>query len=368
MKQFVERERERDGGAVLKERPARDSNAELLRILCMLMIVCHHYIVHSLFPEVLQHTYHSTSGAILLFLHCFIYIGVNCFILISGYYGIKTRIHSFTNIYLICALYFCIKPIGGFFYALTPYGADSLTASLTMGERICRVLSNTFLPISSNGLWFLQCYVALLIMSPILNMARDHFSMRQYQVVLLLMTFGNLYFGWWRNMTGFSADGYATAQFVYLYMVGGYLKKYADFSCMRWKAFAVYVISSLLWGVCVMVIPEWSAFAYNNIFVLLSAMGFFIFVMSFHFQSKVVNWLAASCLAVYIIQERYVNYKLLASMVDGLANWQLVLLLIPLTLLTFLGVILIDKVRMRVQRPLNDGLDKLLARCWSWWR
>lgn len=328
----------------------------------MLMIVCHHYIVHSFFPEVLQHTYHSVSGAIVLFLHCFIYIGVNCFILISGYYGIKTRIHSFTNIYLVCALYACIKPIGGFFYALTPYGTGTLTASLTMWERIQRVLTMTFLPISSHGWWFVQCYMALLILAPILNMARENFSKRQYQVALLLLTFGNLYFGWWRGMGGFSDDGYATAQFVYLYMVGGYLRKYVDVDGLRWKAFGVYVVSSLLWGVCVMTIPEWKAFAYNNPFVLLSAIGFFGFVMSFHFQSKVVNWLAVSCLAVYIVQERYVSYKMLTSVVVGLANWQLVLLLIPLTLLTFVGIVLIDKVRIRVQRPINDWLDTLLGR------
>ncbi len=258
-------------------------------------------------------------------------------------------------------MYFCIKPIGGFFYALTPYGADSLTASLTMGERICRVLSNTFLPISSNSLWFLQCYVALLIVSPILNMARDHFSMRQYQVVLLLMTFGNLYFGWWRNMTGFNADGYATAQFVYLYMVGGYLKKYVDIDRWRWRWLALYVVSSLLWGVCSLVFHEWKGICYNNPFVLLASLGLFGFVMSFHFQNRVVNWVASSCLAVYIVQERYIYYKGVASVFDQYQEWQLVLWLVPLTLVTFVVVILFDKLRMLIQHPINVRIDAWLS-------
>ena len=71
----------------------RDSNIELLRIVCMMFIVVHHSLLglYSV-PFVLegQGECDVLSGSALI-LNGFCYIGVNVFILISGYYGIKFK-------------------------------------------------------------------------------------------------------------------------------------------------------------------------------------------------------------------------------------------------------------------------------------
>jgi len=95
---------------------ARNSNAELLRIISMLMILVHHIVVHGLFPGFetgdLQRGL-ATSFAMLV--NGLLYVGASCFVLISGYYGIKFKWRGLLNLYLIVVFYSAIwqicKPI-----------------------------------------------------------------------------------------------------------------------------------------------------------------------------------------------------------------------------------------------------------------
>lgn len=69
----------------------RESNFELLRIICMLMIVMSHIIMFH--PSTLE----STSGInyyIGNIVKSFVVVAVNCFILISGYYGINFKLNK----------------------------------------------------------------------------------------------------------------------------------------------------------------------------------------------------------------------------------------------------------------------------------
>ncbi len=64
----------------------RQSNIELLRIVAILFVICHHIIVHGL------KIYDMPIEAypwLYSFVNCICYVGVNVFILISGYFSIK---------------------------------------------------------------------------------------------------------------------------------------------------------------------------------------------------------------------------------------------------------------------------------------
>lgn len=65
----------------------RNSNLELLRIVCMLFIICHHWIVFILdncgYHVPLGDTKQDYTS---VFLNSFFIIGVNCYVLISGYF------------------------------------------------------------------------------------------------------------------------------------------------------------------------------------------------------------------------------------------------------------------------------------------
>lgn len=73
----------------------RNSSIELLRIVLMLLIVVHHGIVHGLGLTALSPKFNSVllfnpeNSPIILLVNALCIVGVNCFILISGYYGIR---------------------------------------------------------------------------------------------------------------------------------------------------------------------------------------------------------------------------------------------------------------------------------------
>lgn len=88
----------------------RQSNAELVRIIAMLMIVIHHFSYHCLYPNT------KCLGAsmdwdelLIQFGHCFVFIGVNLFILVSGFFGIKTKVKGFLRLYSFIFFYTFLK-------------------------------------------------------------------------------------------------------------------------------------------------------------------------------------------------------------------------------------------------------------------
>lgn len=73
----------------------RNSNIELYRILSMLLIVAHHYVVNSGLTSangpIFANIWSLPSQFLLLF-GTFGKIGINCFVLITGYFMCKSQI------------------------------------------------------------------------------------------------------------------------------------------------------------------------------------------------------------------------------------------------------------------------------------
>lgn len=275
----------------------RESNAELLRIICMLMIVMHHFLVHGLFPETFNPAVPLTTAKITsIVLNGFLSVGVNCFVLISGYYGIRFKWKGLLNLYLTCFLY---GLLGYLFYIVVghnPVGGG--------------ILWNSLFIFSHSGWWFINCYLILFLMSPLLNVGMEHLDKEQYQLVLLLLTIANIYFGYFWKTASFNTTGYTAAQFVYVYLIGGYIRRYMNWNNnvkIRRCSFGIYVISVLVWGGLSLLnycYPfGYADYVYNNPFILIASVAFFIGFMTFKFKSPLVNWLATGCISAYLLQD-----------------------------------------------------------------
>lgn len=130
----------------------RNASFELLRIICMFMIVYYHLFVKIDYMSVIKSPEYST---ILYPLH----IAVVCFVLISGYFRIKLSCHKL--------LKFLIQVL---FYNVLAYG---IYVFLSGGFSIKDFLFS-FLPFSHNqDLWFVRTYLMLMLISPILNKYLD---------------------------------------------------------------------------------------------------------------------------------------------------------------------------------------------------
>lgn len=73
----------------------RSSNLELYRIICMLMIVAHHYVVNSGLTSAdgpLLTDYTSSNSIFLSLFGAWGKTGINCFLMITGYFMCASKI------------------------------------------------------------------------------------------------------------------------------------------------------------------------------------------------------------------------------------------------------------------------------------
>ena len=88
----------------------RDSNLELFRIITMLLIVAHHYVVNSVLMEVIRggvQQYGITAKSIFYLLFgAWGKTGINCFVLITGYFMCRSQITKKKFIKLLIQIYF----------------------------------------------------------------------------------------------------------------------------------------------------------------------------------------------------------------------------------------------------------------------
>ena len=334
----------------------RDSNIELLRLVCMFLIVFQHCIHVYAFPEVWNTDVMSFDVVLASTLTGFAYIGVICFILISGYFGIKLKLRSALNIYIICA-----------FYALIGYLLHLYIDGAHVGKGL---LYHSVFCISHSKLWFVKCYVGLMLLSPILNTAMENMSKKTYQWVIGLLTILNVYFGFVWQDESFNANGYTIANFVYIYMIGGYIARYVSLEwCRTHKAenICIYLATSLLWAGAIVLLryihTPWDEWGYNNPFTLIGAISFFMLFLSMpKFHSKPINWLASGAFAVYLVHCGDYFDEWFKECVGQIAEWSRVccgsivtaMCMFLVSIIVLLFVCTIDKLRNAITQPIVD--------------
>ena len=274
----------------------RNSNLELLRIVSMLMVLILHFNARAN-VGLLSFT-HELSIQYLLgyILECFCIVAVNCFVLISGYFGIRLKVRSVLKLYMRC---FLMGLLGYLLYIwLTP---DILSINPLLGR---------LMAFTHNHWWFVISYVCLMLLSPILNGAVKALSKKQLLLSVILFAVVILYFGWYKHLEN-TNSGYSFINFVFLYLIGRYIGEYVSLDKIRkirWYSLSGYILGCI--GCFLLVLcryyTDWNIrfeFEYNHPFIIMSACCLLLFFLSFNFQSKFVNWCASSVFSAYLLQE-----------------------------------------------------------------
>lgn len=333
---------------------------ELLRLVCMLMIVCHHFTqaIWLYVPDFAHHAY--VERAMIDLLNAFCLVAVNVFVLISGFFGIRPSWRGAANLYLQCA-----------FYAGLLYFVYILINGIGI-NRWC--LYNAIMPISHNpGWWFIPCYVFLYILSPILNRSIDGMSKGEYQIALILLTILNCYFGFFRRFD-FNVTGYSLSHFIYLYFIGRYLKLHFVWSINKNVRCVIYALgymlgSVTLWGLGQMAggqynnIVCWTWEQYNHPLMLFNSICLLLLFTEWHFQNKIVNWFATSTLAVYLLHRSVYFNECMDKIVANIYTTPPYLVLRIATVLLsaiclLLICLLVDKIRILLINPIISKIHK----------
>lgn len=222
--------------AVEKIKQPRELNIELLRIVLMLMIVCHHFLMrgrglHLLYTSGSSHINNDALHG--LFLDSFLIMTVNCFVFISGYYGIKFRIRTILSLFIQAITYSILLDI---FFALV--GDEKLTMHMVW---------NGILSIFNGQWWFITTYFFLYLLSPFLNLAKKQLTKFQFLYVLTILTLINFVVAFTLDPSPLGVlNGYSLFSFVCIYFYGQAFSIYLHVNKGKWFFLALYLACSLL--------------------------------------------------------------------------------------------------------------------------
>lgn len=183
----------------------RESNIELLRIVSMLMVVLVHIDGASLgLPQAL--TVAATARDVWqLAVEALVIIGVNCFTLISGYFGIRLRVRTALGYLFQCIFYAVAMATLAWIIRPDKVGAD--------------IWLQSWMVLTHTDLWYVPAYFLLMLLSPLINAGLEGIGRRGTFLVTGLFLAYTLWAGWWWGGT-FNANGYTPLQLVLVYMMG----------------------------------------------------------------------------------------------------------------------------------------------------
>lgn len=273
---------------------SRSSNYELLRIVCIIFITA----LHFLFLGVYRGDITASNEIQFWALNSFFYIGANTFIILSGYFSIKPRLKTFINLFLCIVFYNTLC-----FLCNSFEGCDVFTIKSLIVKCLC-------FPISHHRNWFIEGYVFLFLLSPILNIAINTMKKKQFIFVIVFLICLNEYFGYFWKVPTYNVDGYNGHQFVFLYMIGAYIKKFIDDKWIqkhKYHHLMGYLFLSIVYIVLIYInnsfrVPHWDPWKYNNPLLLMSTISFFLFFGSLKVNSSKINIIALASFPVFLCQ------------------------------------------------------------------
>lgn len=305
----------------------RLSNIELLRIISILMIVIHHVLVHG--------AYNAIDNTLLHLMDSFVIYGVNIFLLISGYFTINLKWKSIINLFWICSFWKLFHLFYETFIAKTPH---------SFLEWIAKPLA---IPFSSGG-WFVDIYILLLLLSPIINITLTRMNKKELHMSILLMTIFNIIYCWGLGREH-NASGYSLYHFIYMYCLGYYLKS----SSYSYKyPYLGFIMCSILTFIYSITIGE-RAFSYNSPFIIIGAVCVFIAFNKLNIQNRIINTSAQSVLSIYLLSDGGIFSKNLYQLYNNIIQSSTSVFIVSITISGIvLGVclfaILMDKVRITI--------------------
>ena len=276
----------------------RQSGIELMRIISIFMIM----IVHATY---LTFGFPSLDDVRTEPIKMFGYIGmenitiicVNVFVLISGWFSIKPTIKKVGGLIFQCLFF-------GILVQLFLYCKGISTLSLKSVNAII-----TFLP-------FVNSYIVLCLIAPILNAYCEKVSKLSFRNFLVVFYLWGFTMGWLLNKDMEFYLGKTVICFIGLYLLARYIRLHVVFSNKYDKACiwgGAWAISVLFLTIFEVILAQFSitgklslllmgfSISYISPFVIINSLLFFLCFRKFNFSSNMVNWIAISAFASVLL-------------------------------------------------------------------
>lgn len=336
----------------LKNGGGRDTNMELLRIVLMFFVMLIHTTQTLHYPTFDGNDISNFEFCMVSIMRAISSVAVNVFVMLSGWYGIRfSKMGLFRLSYQILAfsiLCYFISVLAGVQHFSLKY-----------------LLLDGFL-LGQNCYWFVQSYLLLYILSPILNTFCQHSDRKQFRNLLLLYFLIIILCSWFTlTFSGEIKAGLSSCFFIALYLLSRYVKIYSPkityYSCKVYllmflgascfiAAIAVFTRGGTI-GMC-------NVFTYTSPLIIINSLILLLAFSKIHIKSSVtINFIASSSFAVYLLHEhvsvckplyRSTLRELYYSAENHFVGWMYVVLFM---ICVYLAAILLDKIRIFIYKP-----------------
>ncbi len=255
---------------------------ELFRILSTVLVVIVHWV--GAFPTLPAVYVGGTTQAVgqaiweSISIMC-----VNCFLAITGWYGLRLRWRHVVSIWSVVA--FIYVP----FYLLDTalYGHFEW---LTLLDKCVGLLHTSY---------YVQAYLLLMLLSPMLNLFIREYRSRLGAYALALWVV-EIVFGWLTDAKcmGFGR-GYHVMHFVTIYLLMQALRQHSSRVRSAWCVWVL--LGSILATWIIYVTGGQNAFCYANPFTVTAAAALFLLFERRSFYSRWINMVAAGSLTAFLM-------------------------------------------------------------------
>lgn len=271
----------------------RQSNFELLRIVAMFLVLVVHADYLSLgyvTPKEL-HT-NLLPSVTRIFIESFSIVCVNVFVLISGWFGIRTTLKGFLNFIFQYLFAYCVV-----YAIMIVTGKEDISL---WNIKHCLDLTGCN--------WFILSYSALYFLAPLLNAGIKALDKRRFQYLLISFFLFQSIWGY-IGAVKWVSDGYSLFSFIGLYLLASYLRRYGiRFSKLGFPLYIISVVATSLY--CIISLQSsgrligstFPVYAYCNPLVIIGAAALLLWFSQLKIKhSKLINWIAKSSFMVYLI-------------------------------------------------------------------
>nr|MCR5077418.1 acyltransferase [Prevotella sp.] len=291
----------------------RESNLELYRIIVMLLIVMHHYVTGSDILSEMVKDPNALRTKYLFLTGMWGKTGINCFVLITGYFMCKSHItlHKFLKLLLEILFYnIVISSI----FMVTGRAPFSLFYIVTVIN-----------PITTIGSGFVSCFLLFFLCIPFLNILIEHMSRSQHIALIGLCLFIYTFIG---SIPWLGTTFNYVSWFSVLYFVASYMRKHKlpeDGNTKFWGVATLLSVFFAVISVLFMLYKEnrsgikldWNIVCYfvsdsNKFFALLVSVCSFMYFKDVKLpcgQSKIINDIASSTFAVLLIHNNSIEMR-----------------------------------------------------------
>lgn len=324
----------------------RQSNFELLRVLCALMIIAGHVImVHG--------ANKSWDLQIDEMLRPWFMCAVNSFVLLSGYFGIRANAKKLWQMNDMVTFYsvilFCV-------------------ACTWCGHLLDVKRDFMFLfPVLTKKYWFITVYFALCLLAPALNAfveKVDRVLLKKTIWIGICLFVGVPTLSYLFNFNAVVEDaGYGIVSFCLLYLIGRYWSLEDVLARFSRTAYLLTYVGCMVscglfqWGYsCLLGFPFTSFISYNTIFIFVGSLALFGFFSKLDIGSnRIINWLSSFCLCSYVIHLHPLTFPLVFDdvlHVPEMEGWTYICAIFGLPVLVYAFCAVVETARRFVFRAL----------------